>query len=129
MPKEVRNDMDFKRVDMRKSELHRHMEQEKKLKDAIAFDDCPCIYTCCKLDRKCCGQGYCDEQVTVEEICLRNQRFKQVFDGLGELLKVHKEEKDTEHIPEIIGKITGLIILIQTDIDGYSDHLKENKKD
>jgi len=62
MPKEVRNDMDFKRVDMRKSELHRHMEQEKKLKDAIAFDDCPCTYSCCKLGRKCCGQGYCDNQ-------------------------------------------------------------------
>ncbi len=53
-------DMAFKRIDMRKCELGRHMEQEKRLKDAIAFDDCPCIYNCCKIDRKCCGQGYCD---------------------------------------------------------------------
>jgi len=61
MSKEIRNDMDLKRFDMRKCELHRHMDQEKRLKDAIAFDDCPCIYSCCKIGRKCCGQGYCDE--------------------------------------------------------------------
>ena len=62
MPKiSFKNDMALKRFDMRKAELHRHMEQEKKLKDAIASDDCPCIYSCCKIGRKCCGQGYCDE--------------------------------------------------------------------
>ena len=55
-----KRDMDLKRFDMKRSELHRHMEQEKKQKDAICFDDCPCIYSCCKVNRKCCGQGYCD---------------------------------------------------------------------
>ena len=62
MPKiSFKNDMALKRFDMKKSELRRHMEKEKKLKDALAFDDCPCIYSCCKIGRKCCGQGYCDE--------------------------------------------------------------------
>lgn len=56
-----KRDMDLKRFDMRHSELHRHMDQEKTLRDAIAKDDCPCIYSCCKLNRKCCGSGYCDE--------------------------------------------------------------------
>lgn len=56
-----KNDMALKRFDMRRSELHRHMEQEKKLKDAVAADDCPGIYSCCVIGRKCCGQGYCDE--------------------------------------------------------------------
>ena len=56
-----KNDMALKRCAMKKSELHRHMEKEKKQKDAIAFDDCPCIYSCCTMNRKCCGQGYCDE--------------------------------------------------------------------
>jgi len=59
-------DMVFKRIDMRKSELRRHMDQEKRLKDAITFDDCPSIYSCCRLNRKCCGQGYCDEIKKVE---------------------------------------------------------------
>ena len=100
--------MDFKRGDMRKCELHRHMEQEKKLKDAIAFDDCPCTYSCCKLGRKCCGQGYCD-------VNRRELRLSQFYcgsfgnpqtqycwdcDQLGECLdkkkEIRKEEKKAE---------------------------------
>ena len=65
--------------------------------------------------------------MSIEEICLRNQRFKKVFDGLTALIKIHKEELDQSKIPEIIGEIAGNVILIQTDIDGYQDHLKRER--
>ena len=66
--------------------------------------------------------------MSIEEICLRNKRFKEVFEGLDRLHKIHTEEKDPEKIPEILGEIVGKLILIQTDIDGYQDHLKEGEK-
>jgi len=67
--------------------------------------------------------------VSIEEICLREKRFKKVFEGLGKLIKIHKEERDPSKIPEIIGEITGTLILIQTDFYWCLDHLKRESRE
>ena len=35
-------------------------EPMQELKEKLDPKDCPCIYSCCKEGRACCGQGYCD---------------------------------------------------------------------
>ena len=56
--------------------------------------------------------------------CKRNGHFKTVYGGLHKLLLIHKEERDQSIIPEIIGEIVGSLILIETNLDGYEEHLE-----
>ena len=64
----------------------------------------------------------------LEKACARNSQFKKIYSGLQDLWIIHKEEKDTSKVPEIMGEIVGNLILIETNLDGYEDHLKDGGK-
>ena len=54
--------------------------------------------------------------------CARNEQFKKAYLGLQELWHIHKEERDTSKVPEILGEILGNLILIETNLNGYKEH-------
>ena len=60
----------------------------------------------------------------LEKECARNEQFKKAYLGLQELWYIHKEERDTSKIPEILGEILGNLMLIETNLNGYEEHAK-----
>ena len=68
----------------------------------------------------------------LEKVCSRNEQFKKAYLGLQELWFIHKEERDTSKVPEILGVILGNLIIIETNLNGYEDHenhLKDGGKE
>jgi len=68
----------------------------------------------------------------LEKECARNEQFKKAYLGLQELWYIHKEERDTSKIPEILGKILGSLMIIETNLNGYEEHenhLKDGGKE